>query len=78
MQPPTASSSSSSSAAAKEEEAESSGDEFDAFDEEVEQIQEDSIPRALRFNSPGRKASLSIFVEGKRTRKSPSRFVANN
>ena len=53
------------------------GDEVeDNFDEEeVKRIQDELIPKALRFNSPGRKANLSIFVEGKRKRKSPARFV---
>ena len=51
----------------------------DDFDEDlVDQIQADLVPKALRFKSPGRKANLSIFLEGKRQRKAPARFVAKN
>jgi hypothetical protein len=49
----------------------------DEFDEEaVEQLQQQTVPKALQFNSPGRKANLSVFVEGARRRKAPARFVA--
>jgi hypothetical protein len=51
-------------------------DEFDA--ELVEKMQDATVPKALRFNSPGRKATISIFAEGKRQRKSTTRFVAKN
>ena len=50
-----------------------------AEEERLERLQEDTLPKALRFSSPGRKAGLSIFVEGKkRQRKSPARFQAKN
>jgi len=49
------------------------------FDEnEAERLQNEQVPKELQFNSPGRKANLSIFAEGKRKRKSPSRFVAKH
>jgi hypothetical protein len=67
------------SAAARGADADDAAGDVDDFDEDlVEQIQEETIPKALRFESPGRKANLSIFVEGKRQRKSPARFVAKN
>ena len=43
---------------------------FDA--EGAVRIQEDTIPKQLRFSSPGRKSTV---VEGKRKHKSPARFV---
>ena len=49
------------------------------FDEEKAAKLEDTlVPKGLRYNSPGRKAASSIFVDGKRRRKSPARFVAKN
>ena len=53
--------------------------EEEEFDEEKAAKMEDTlVPKALRYNSPGRKAASSIFVEGKRRRQSPARFVAKN
>ena len=49
---------------------------FDA--DEAERIQNETVPKALRFNSPGRKANLSLFVEGKRKRKPPARHIAKS
>lgn len=47
---------------------------------EEEKLEEDLVPKELRFNSPGRKANISITV-GERTqrrRKAPARFVAKS
>jgi hypothetical protein len=66
-------------ATGKQAENEGAVDAEDEFDEDLAaQIQDETIPKSLRFNSPGRKANLSIFVEGKRQRKSTSRFIAQN
>lgn len=53
-------------------------DDEDFDEEEATKMEEFVVPKALRYDSPGRKAKLSIFVEGKRRRKSPARFVAQN
>lgn len=53
-------------------------DDADFDEEEAERIQREQIPKGLRFNSPGRKANLSIFAEGKRKRKPPARHVAKS
>ena len=55
-----------------------SSDEDDFDEDEAIKMESEVVPAALRYDSPGRKASLSIFVEGKRRRKSPARFVAKN
>ena len=49
-------------------------------EEEAENLQAElGVPKSLRFNSPGRKATISIPVEGsRRRRKSPARFVAKS
>lgn len=51
-------------------------EDFDAG--EAARLQNETIPKALRFESPGRKANVSIFVEGKRKRRPPARLEAKS
>lgn len=55
-----------------------SSDEEEFDEDEAIKLEAEVVPKSLRYDSPGRRASLSIFVEGKRRRKSPARFVAKN